>query len=173
MSNIKKAVLLSLAFLLVSPVIYFCYEVYFADHTIHYESCGGVVPVSVPFSIAQKEASLSCGFEIKDEDHYTIYVAYLRQNGQKLPNPDELNALGEKIALEYALYDSKGNLIVPITSTVGDISIYDARGYLAKFFTTRFSPGKYKLEIKSLNAVPEMGNIRTDILITKSINVIN
>ncbi len=170
-SKILLYVFLSMALILLAPVSWFVYEVYIKDHRIHYNACGETVPISVPFDVSRKGETLSCDFVIEDKDYYTISLVYLRESRKKLPDSDELDEIGKNITLGYRLYGPDGKLIIPITSGVKDVVVHDARGSLATVMTTTYFPGKYRLEIKSLNDVPEIGEIKTDILIMKSMKV--
>jgi len=164
-SKIALYVVLSLVLILLVSVIWYIYG---PKHDIHYNVCGKEVPISVPFEVSKKGETLSCDFVIEDKDYYTISLIYLRESGKKLPVSDELDEIGRNITLGYRLYGPDGKLIIPITSGVKSVVAHDARGSLATIMTTTYSPGKYRLEIKSLNDVHEIREIKTDILIAKS-----
>ncbi len=170
--NIYKSILLVSFFIILVPVSWFVYEAYIKDHSITYHSCGGDLPISVPFDVSKRGESLSCDFTVKERGRHTVYLVYFRPNGVLKLSSDYLDRVGRGITLGSKLYGSDGTLIVPITSGVQKINLHDTDGFYADVLTTTFSAGTYRLDIESLEDVPEIGNINTELRIMKSISVV-
>lgn len=168
MKKVIKAISQVFLGIITIAVAWVLYESYIADHTVHYGACGEAVPVSVSFNVSKKGETLSCDFVIEDKGNYTISLLYIHETGKETLYSKALDEMGKGIALGYRLYDSDGKLIVDIASGIKSITTQRNLGYLASIMTTTYSPGKYRLEIKSLNDVPEMRNIKTGVLIAKS-----
>lgn len=169
--NIYKSILLVSFFIILVPVSWFVYEAYIKDHSITYHSCGGDLPISVPFDVSKRGESLSCDFTVRERGRYTIYLVYLRQNDVRVLSSDYLDRIGKGITLGSKLYGPEGKLIIPVTSGVQKIDSHDSDGFYADILTTTYSAGTYRLDIESLDNAPEVGHIKTELRIMKSISV--
>ncbi len=135
-----------------------------------YGQCGDEQPISVPFAVEKAGTRLTCEVVIEDAGSYGVYLSYFhnrtREDVDRIEYLTGGQAKGRPITVHYIVKSlAHDPIMVDSIETTPRIMFLNTGVFHAPLAALELSPGRYEVTVESLEDVPEMATVRTELMV--------